>query len=332
MKIAFFNIRGDEKEFYEQALQGNEIFCTTDPLTSDNLPEQKDFEVISVFTDSKADASVIEAFPKLKLVAARSTGFDHINLKTAEEKGITVVNVPAYGETTVAEFAFALLLAITKRILPAYKSVKETEKFSREGLSGFDLKGKTLGIVGTGHIGAAAIKIAKGFDMTVLAFDAFPNKELAESLDFNYVPLEELFSKSDFISLHVPYLPSTKHMINQSNISFIKRGAVIINTSRGEVVETEALIHGLETGILMGAGLDVLENELALRIEGHEDSETTGLNDKLMEMDNVIVTPHIASHTKEAMDRIKQTSVDNIKGFINSNPQNVVKPQGLAKS
>jgi len=326
MKIAFFNVRGDEEEFYQNALQGNEIFCTTETLTSESLPEQKDFEVISVFTDSKVDELVIEAFPNLKLIAARSTGFDHIDLKTAEEKGITVVNVPAYGETTVAEFAFALLLAITKRILPAFESVKETEKFSREGLSGFDLKGKTLGIIGTGHIGASAIKIAKGFDMTVLAFDAFPNKELAESLEFNYVPLEELFSKSDFISLHVPFLPSTEHMINQNNISYIKRGAVIINTSRGEVVETEALIHGLETGIIAGAGLDVLENEIALRIEGHGDAGITSMNDKLMEMDNVIVTPHIASHTKEAMDRIKQTSVDNIKVFMNSNPQNVIKP------
>lgn len=327
MKIAFFNIRGDEKDFYEQALQGNEIFSTTDPLTSDSLPEQKDFEVISVFTDSKVDASVIGVFPDLKLIAARSTGFDHISLKTADEKGITVVNVPAYGETTVAEFAFALLLAITKRILPASRSVKETDKFSREGLSGLDLKGKTLGIIGTGHIGASAIKIAKGFDMNVLAYDAFPNKELAESLEFSYVPLEELFSKADFISLHVPFLPSTEHMINQNNISFIKRGAVIINTSRGEVVETEALIHGLETGILAGAGLDVLEDEISLRIEGEPDSEESKLNDKLMDMHNVIVTPHIASHTKEAMDRIKQTTVDNIKAFINSDPQNVVKPK-----
>lgn len=327
MKIGIFNIRTDEEEFYKNALQGNDIFTTADSLLPDKLPEQKDFQVISVFTDSKIDASVIDAFPNLKLIALRSTGFDHIDLKKAEEKGIVVVNVPAYGETTVAEFAFALLLSITKKILKASQSVKETEKFSREGLMGFDLKGKTLGIIGTGHIGASAIKIARGFDMEVLAFDAFPNNELAESLDFTYTTLEELFSKSDFISLHVPYLPSTKHLINQNNISFIKRGTVIINTSRGEIVETEALIHGLEVGILAGAGLDVLENELALRVEGQDQTEEEKLNDKLMEMDNVIITPHIASATKEAMDRIKQTTVDNIKAFINSDPQNVVKPK-----
>lgn len=327
MKIGFFNIRANEDEFYKNALQGNEVECFTTSLTSGSLPPNLDFEIISVFTDSKVDASIIESFPNLKLIAARSTGFDHIDLKKAAEKGIAVVNVPAYGETTVAEFAFALLLAITKKVIKAAESVRETEKFNREGLLGFDLKGKTLGIIGTGHIGASAIKISKGFDMTVLAFDAFPNKELSETLGFTYTSLEDLFSKSDFISIHVPYLPSTKHMINQNNISFIKRGAVIINTSRGEVVETEALIHGLKTGILMGAGLDVLENELALRIEGQDSSLTTQLNDRLMEMDNVIVTPHIASSTKEAMDRIKQTSVDNIKAFINSSPQNLVKPK-----
>lgn len=327
MRIAFFNIRGDEEAFYQNALQGNELDFFKETITSQRLPLKRDFEVLSVFTDSKVDAAVIDALPDLKLIACRSTGFDHVDLKKASEKGIVVVNVPAYGETTVAEFAFALLLAITKKIVPANESVKETEKFSREGLMGLDLKGKTLGILGTGRIGASAIKIAKGFDMKILAFDAFPNKELEQSLDFTYTTLEDLFSKSDFISLHVPFLPSTKHMINQNNISFIKKGAVIINTSRGEVIETAALVHGLETGILSGAGLDVLENELALRIEGQADSETTELNDKLMEMENVIVTPHIASTTKEAMDRIKQTSVDNIKSFMNANPQNVIKPK-----
>lgn len=327
MKIAFFNIRGDEEEeFYQHALQGNEVDCFKETIAPERLPLKRDYEVLSVFTDAKVDASVIDALPDLKLIACRSTGFDHVDLKKAQEKGIVVVNVPAYGETTVAEFAFALLLAITKKVVKANESVRETEKFTREGLLGSDLKSKTLGIIGTGHIGASAIKISRGFDMKVLAFDAYPNKELEESLGFTYTTLEDLLSKSDFISLHVPYLPSTKHMINQNNISFIKRGAVIINTSRGEVVETEALIHGLEVGILSGAGLDVLENELALRIEGGDDSETSKLNDKLMEMDNVIVTPHIASTTKEAMDRIKQTSVDNIKAFINSDPQNIIKP------
>lgn len=327
MKIGFFNIRGDEGEFYKNALQGNEVFTTSETLIPDHLPDQKDFEVISVFTDSKVDSSVINSFPDLKLITCRSTGFDHVDLKAAAEKNVTVVNVPKYGETTVAEFAFALLLSITKKIINASQSVKETEKFNRQGLMGFDLKDKTLGIIGTGHIGASAIKIAKGFDMEVLAFDAFPNQELSESLDFKYTSLEDLFSKSDFISLHVPYLPSTKHLINQNNISFIKRGAVIINTSRGEVVETEALIHGLETGILAGAGLDVLEDEIEMRIQSREESESKELNDKLVEMDNVIITPHIASNTKEAMDRIKQTTVDNIKAFINSSPQNIVKPK-----
>lgn len=324
MKIGLFNIRANEEEFYQNALQGNEVFCTSTSLTADNLPEQKDFEVVSVFTDSKVDASVIDSFPDLKLVAARSTGFDHIDPAHASQKGIILVNVPSYGETTVAEFAFALLLAITKKIIKASEKVRETERFSREGLSGIDLKGKTLGIIGTGHIGTTAIRIAKGFDMIIYAFDVSPNKELAESLGFTYTGLEELLSKSDFISLHVPFLPSTRHLINQKNISFIKRGAVLINTSRGEIVESEALIHGLETGIISGAGLDVLEDEIALRTDSQSNQESVKLNDRLIEMENVVITPHIASNTKEAMDRIRQTTVDNIKAFINSAPQNVV--------
>ncbi len=328
MKIGFFNIRHEEEQFYQNALQGNELDFFTDSITPERLPLKRDYEVLSVFTDSKVDGSVIDALPDLKLIAARSTGFDHIDLKKASEKGIVVVNVPVYGEVTVAEFAFALLLSITKKIVRANESVRATERFNREGLLGLDINGKTIGIIGTGHIGASAIKIAGGFGLKVLAFDAFPNKELEQSLGFKYTNLEDLLSKSDFISLHVPFLPSTKHLINQNNISFIKKGTVIINTSRGEIVETEALIHGLETGILAGAGLDVLENELALRIESQDSSEVTKLNDKLMEMDNVIVTPHIASTTKEAMDRIKQTTVDNIKAFMNSNPQNVVALSG----
>lgn len=327
MKIAFFNIRGDEDEFYKNALQGNEVECFTTSLLPENLPQSKDFEVISVFTDSKVDTRVVYAFPNLKLIAARSTGFDHIDLKKATEKNITVVNVPVYGEATVAEFAFALLLAITKKIIQANITVKVTERFNREGLTGFDLIGKTFGVIGTGHIGVSAIKIAKGFGMEVVAFDAFPNQELAEKFGFTYLSLEELLSKSDVISLHVPFLPSTQHLINQKNISFIKKGAVLINTSRGEIVETAALINGLETGIIGAAGLDVLENELTLRTDTEVDSEQAKMNDKLIEMHNVIVTPHMASNTKEAMDRIRQTTVDNIKAFINSDPQNVVKPK-----
>lgn len=327
MKIAFFNIRGSEQEFYQNALAGSEIDFFTESISSERLPLKRDYEVISIFTDSKIDAGVIDLFPNLKLIAARSTGFDHIDLKKAQEKNITVVNVPVYGEATVAEFAFALILAIAKKIIQANITVKVTEKFNREGLTGFDLIGKTIGIIGTGHIGVSAIKIAKGFGMNVLAFDVFPNQELSGKLQFSYVSLEELLSKSDIISLHVPFLPSTKHLINQQNISFMKRGMVLINTSRGEVVKTQALINGLETGIISAAGLDVLESEAALRPDAEQSSEEAKLNEKLIELNNVIVTPHNASNTKEAMDRIRQTTVDNIKGFINSNPQNVVKPK-----
>ncbi len=326
MKIAFFNIRADEQDYYKNALSGNEVDFHSSSLTPQTLPASKDYEIISVFTDSKVDSSVIDSLPNLKLIASRSTGFDHIDLNKTSEKNIMVVNVPVYGESTVAEFAFALVLAISKKIIQADISVKITEKFDREGLTGFDLKGKTFGIIGTGHIGANAAKIAKGFGMEVIAFDAFPNQDLSKEIGFTYLNLEELLSKSDVISLHVPYIPSTKHLINQKNISFIKRGAVLINTSRGEIVESQALIQGLETGIIGAAGLDVLENEITMR-SGGENPEETKINKKLIELNNVIVTPHIASNTKEAMDRIRQTTIDNIKSFILGTPANIVKPK-----
>jgi D-lactate dehydrogenase len=288
-----------------------------------------DAEVISVFVASQVTRQMLEKMPRLKLIATRSTGFDHIDMQAATAKGIIVTNVPTYGENTVAEFTFALILALSRKIYPAIKRVHEQGLFSYEGLRGFDLKGKIIGVIGTGKIGARVIKIAQGFEMEVLAYDPHPR----EDLGIKYATLEDLLKKSDIISIHVPYMPATHHLINEENLKLVKPTAILINTSRGGLVDTMALLTSLKQKQLAGAGLDVLEeegyiiDELNL-LKGHPNEEqlkTILADHELMQMDNVVVTPHNAFNTQEAMNRILDTTVLNIQAFLRGQPINLVK-------
>ena len=317
-KIAFFNIRPGEKESLQEKMGEIEADFFETPINSKNLPEKKDYEIISILGLSKIDEDVLKALPNLKLITTRSTGFDQIDLEASEKSGVLVSNVPTYGEETVAEYTIALLLALSRKIPQAINKVKQEKTFHSQGLTGFDLIGKTLGVIGTGHIGTHVIKIAKGFD-------AYPNQNLAQDLGFEYTSLENLLNNSDVITLHVPLLPSTNHLINLDNINLIKKGTVIVNTSRGEVLQTEALIKALEEGILSGAALDVIENEKALRVSKKQ--EFFPQLNKLLEMDNVLISPHNAYNTEEAKEKIQQTTIDNIKSFLNGNPINLVKPK-----
>ncbi len=329
MKIGFFEIEDWEIDYLKNSFgAGHQLFFTKDKLNKDALPQEKDFDVISVFVGSAVDKEVINSFPNLKLITTRSTGFDHIDSAAAKEKNIAVAYVPGYGDNTVAEFAFALILSLSRKIFEAYDRIKERGLFNFDGLRGFDLNGKTIGVVGTGRIGCYMIKIAKGFGMNVIAYDAFQKEELCAKLGFKYVSFDELLSQSDVISLHVPYLPSTHHLINSENISKIKKGALLINTSRGAVVETEAIVKGLNLGILGGVGLDVLEeegaiaDEKALLLYGHpeeHDLRTILANHVLIDMPNVIITPHTAFNTQEALQRILSTDIENIKSFVEKN-------------
>ncbi len=321
MKIGFFEIRPGEKEVLENALQGSDLFFSEKTVTPDNLTAT-DFEVISTHTASKLDSNLFDKLPKLKLVVTRTTGFDHIDMDTAAQKNITVCNIPSYGEHTVAEFTFAILLALSRKIPQAIKRVKEEKKFNFENLQGFDLNEKVLGVIGTGKIGINVIKIAKGFNMKITAFDTFPNKDLAQTLDFSYLILEELLKSADIITIHVPYLPSTHHLINSQNIKLIKKGAVLVNTSRGAIVETEALVYALKEGIFVGAALDVLEDEKKIF---KEKVGVAKLNEQLIRMKNVVITPHTAFSTKEAELRILNTTAENIKTFLTGSPQNIIK-------
>ena len=276
----------------------------------------KDTDIVCDFTNSLINKSVIDSLPNLKLIATRSTGFDHIDIAYANSKGMKVCNVPAYGSKTVAEFAFALILVLSRKIREAAHLLKKNGDYSISSeLQGFDLENKTLGVVGTGKIGKNVIKIAQGFGMNVLAYDLYPDPKFAEENNFTYKTFAEVLSQADIITLHVPYTKENHHLINKENISLIKKGAYLINTARGEIVETEALVFALQTGIVAGAGLDVLEGERKFK---------KGDTIPMLGMPNVIMTPHVAFDTKEAEGRIMQTTVDNIKAFLAGNPINSV--------
>lgn len=324
MKTAFFEIKDWEATYLKEKLPSQDLQFFSNVLDLKNLPSERGFEIISIFTGSKIDKSILDSLPNLKLIASRTTGIDHIDQEAAKAKGIVVKNVPTYGENTVAEFAFALLLSLSRRILDSALRVKNKGSFTSDGLQGFDLAGKTIGVVGTGHIGQHVIKIANGFGMKVIGFDAVPNRVLESQLNFQYVDFELLLKNSDVITLHVPYLPATHHLININNINLVKRGAVLINTARGSIVETAALVKALNEGILAGVGLDVLEEETELKnmrqliLESDlddEDLRTVLSNHILIDMDNVIITPHNAFNTKEALTRILNTTIENILSF-----------------
>src|SRR3989344_2894165 len=260
MKIHYFSGEGWEEEFVRARLPNEEITFHEGPLSAFSDLTDPAADVLCTFIESKIGEAEMKRFTALKLIATRSTGFDHIDLTAAKARGVAVVNIPFYGENTVAEFAFALLLALSRRIIDADERVRGGA-FSPAGLRGFDLGGKTLGVVGTGHIGAHVIRMAKGFGMKVLGFDAFPNAELSHTLDFSYISLPELLATADIVTLHVPYNEHTHHLINKGNIGTIKKCAYLVNTARGAVVETQALVEALQSGTLAGAGLDVLEEE-----------------------------------------------------------------------
>jgi D-lactate dehydrogenase len=317
MKIAFFEVFESEKEFIKKFFSGDQVSSSEKKLTEDNVSLYKDTEIISVFTNSLISKSVIDLLPNLKLINTSSTGFDHIDVAYASTKGIKVCNVPAYGSETVAEFAFALLLTLSRKVREATSTLKKNGDFSiSKDLQGFDLDKKVLGVIGTGKIGKNVIHIARGFNMSVLAYDLYPDLEFAKTNNFTYKTLQEVLSQSDIITLHAPHTKENHHLINKENISLIKKGAYFINTARGELVETEALVSALNDGIIAGAGLDVLEREREFK---------KGDIIPMLEMPNVVMTPHIAFDTKEAETRIIQTTIENINGFISGNIQNLVK-------
>lgn len=320
MKIAFFGVDSKDQEgFFRQNLSGHDLYFFQECLTSVSLPEKKDFDIISIFVHCKADRGIIDSLPNVKLITTRSTGFDHIDISYAKSKNILVSNVPSYGSHTVAEFTFGLILSLTRKIYQSSQRIKESLNMDYKDLLGLDLNDKTLGVLGTGKIGANVIKIAQGFNMKVLAFDILENKQLEETLNFKYLPLDQVLKNSDLVTIHTPATPQTHHLINNENIRQIKEGALLINTSRGAVIDTEALFDALVSNHLAGAALDVLE----------EENELSELNPSskprlLINLPQVLYTPHMAHYSKEAEENILKTTLENIQVFLANKPQNLV--------
>lgn len=333
-KIVFFEMEKRwEENVIKKALPDHELVFTDEKIGKKTFSKYSDLEIASPFIYSTMSDEVLKGLPNLKFIATRSVGFDHIDTVIAKEKGIIVSNIPRYGGDTVAEHTFALMLAISRKIIP---SVNRTRRgnFDLDGLMGFDLYGRTLGVIGAGHIGKRVIDIAKVFGMKVLIYTRTKDEKLIMDGKASYAEsLDDLLSKSDVITLHVPHAPETEHMINMKNLDKIKKGAVLINTARGILIETQAILDGIEKGIFSAVALDVLEEEGPIKEERELlasefikscDPKTALLDHILLTRDEAIVTPHNAFNSKEALTEIIDLTVSNIKAYLMGTPQNVV--------
>lgn len=328
--VEFFGLWTELHDYTRKKLHGISYALHTDKISAENLNPKT--TVLASFIESPVTAEIITKLPKLKLIAAMSTGYDHIDLAAAKKHGVSVSNVPSYGENTVAEHAFALILGLTRKLFQSVKRVKEG-RYDFHGLRGMDLKGKTIGVIGTGHIGSHVARIAKGFELEVLAFDLRPNPELAKTIGFTYVTLDQLLKNSDIVTLHTPLFKNTYHLINKKNIKLMKKGSYLINTARGGLVDPEALLDALKNEAIAGAGLDVLEDENLIQnfeqvMECANKTcklKTTLVNNLLIDHPNTIITPHNAFNSTEALRRIIDVTVSNIKSFVDGQVVNEVK-------
>ena len=332
MKVVVFETEEWEHQACLRLEPAHELSCTHEPLDARTAADYPDVEIVSTFVNSKLGADVLGRFSSLKLIATRSTGFDHIDLGWCQAHGIAVANVPDYGDSTVAEHAFALLLAVARNLVEAVERTRRGN-FSQAGLRGFELRGKRLGVIGTGRIGRRAIEIAQGFGMTVIAHDLHPDEDTASRLGFRYADLDEVLAAADALTLHVPATPGTASLISDREFGLMKPGAVLINTARGNVIDVPALVRALADGRLRAAGLDVLPQEPLVREEAQifREAWTDGYdlkalvaNHVLLRFPNVIVTPHNAYNTQSAVRRIIETTLENIEAFGRGEPSNMV--------
>lgn len=333
MQIAVFETEDWEARGCERLRALHDLRCTREPLSARNAKDFSAAEVISVFIGSQLTAEILQMFPNLKLVATRSTGVDHIDLSYCRSHGIRVCNVPDYGDSTVAEHAFALLLSVARKIPASLARVQELN-FDRESLRGIELQGKRLGVLGTGRIGRRAAQIGRGFGMDVVAYDKRRDEDAARAIGYAYLSLPDLLATSDVVTVHLPATPETLNLLDQDAFAGMKSGSILINTARGNIVNAEALLWALQTGILWGAGLDVVPGEPLLRDEGEilrrggniggEDLKTLLADHVLLKMPNVVVTPHNAYNTEAALQRIIAATLDNIQAFADGHIRNAV--------
>lgn len=317
MRVAWFEAEQWEREYLEALEPDLEIEFFEEPLNTDNAGKAEGFDAAAVFVNSEVDGETLEQLD-IDLLACRSTGYDHVDLEAAGESDISVFNVPEYGSCTVAEHTMGLMLTLSRRIYYGIKKV-ESGNFSHEGLRGFDLKGKKIGVIGTGSIGREVIKRSRCFGMDVIASDPYPDKDIEKDLGFEYVDFDRLIAEADVISLHCPLTEETRHMLSAEEFNRMD-STLVINTARGELIDTEALIEALENGNVSAAGLDVLEDECYItediavqELEDECDIEVVLDDHILIERDDVLVTPHNAFNSVEALQRIVDTTLDNLE-------------------
>ncbi len=322
-KIAFFDTKPYDKEYFNEINKTYHFDITyfRYHLTPENIVLAKGFNIIIIFVNDLINGKMMKTLADygIKLIALRSSGFNNIDLKSALGK-IKVVRVPAYSPNAIAEHTVALMLSLNRKIHRAYFRTRDAN-FSLNGLLGFDMYGKTAGVIGTGRIGKALIKILKGFDMKVIAFDKYPDDEFARATQFDYLPLEEIFKQSDIISLNCPLTTETEYLINRNTIALMKKGVMIINTGRGKLIKTSDLIQALKSGKVGSAGLDVYEEESKFFFEDLSDRVLTDdVLARLLTFNNVIITSHQGFFTREALYNIAQTTMQNIQDFIDNKP------------
>ncbi len=322
-RIAFFDSKPYMRTIFEE--QNRERFAVSflEPrLTLETAMLARGARAVCVFVNDTLDAKVVEELHGMgvELIALRCAGYNNVDLKACERFGVSVVRVPSYSPHAVAEHAVALILTLNRKVHRAHNRVREAN-FSLDGLVGFDIFGKTLGVVGAGKIGRCLIDILLGFGCDILVYDAYVDATLAALPRLRYVTLEELFERSDIISLHAPLLPETRHMIDESAIAKMKTGVMLINTSRGALIDTQALLEGLKSGKVGYAGLDVYEEESGYFFEDFSDKVLTDdVLARLTTFNNVIVTSHQAFLTKEALSNIAETTLSNIETYFTSGP------------
>src|SRR5215472_11354580 len=322
VKVAIFSAKKYDREFLSAANGSRHQLRFFEPhLNEETVSLAAGFEAVCVFVNDQVDAAVIAMLQSLgvRLIALRCTGHNNVDLVAAKKHGVTVVRVQAYSPHAVAEHAIALMLTLNRKVHRAYNRVREGN-FALDGLVGFDLHGKTVGVIGTGQIGTVVAQILTGFGCPTLAFDPFPNAT-CRSLAVRYVELNELLVQSDIISLHCPLTPENKYIISDAAIARMKNGVMLINTSRGALLDTVAIIEGLKSGKIGYLGLDVYEEEEEIFFE---DRSGLILSDdvfaRLLTFPNVIITGHQAFFTREALLNIAATTIDNITRFENNQP------------
>ncbi|MEM9510409.1 MAG: 2-hydroxyacid dehydrogenase [Cyanobacteria bacterium P01_E01_bin.35] len=323
MKVAVFSTKPYDKQFLSQANQqhGHQLKFFNPSLNSQTVTLVQGCEAVCIFVNDLLDRQIIKTLGDLgiKLIALRCAGYNNVDLDAAAEVGITVVRVPAYSPYAVAEHAIALILTLNRKIHRAYNRVRE-KNFALNGLLGFDLHGRTVGIIGTGKIGQITGKILHGFGCRILAYDLYPNQEFAEQYG-EYVALEDLLSQSDIISLHCPLTAETHHIINTQAIDLMKPGVMLVNTSRGGLIDTKAVIKGLKSKQIGHLALDVYERESSMFFEDLSgEIIQDDVFERLLTFPNVIITGHQAFFTSDALTNIAETTLSNITAFAARDP------------